>query len=230
MSYKQHRMSDSLYQFISKFFIFYVPLLFSLCVHEWAHARVALMKGDTLAQMQGRLSLNPAVHVDLIGTIILPLLSIFTGLPVFGWAKPVPVNVYALTNPKNDMFWIALAGPLSNLCLSLIGAFLLVPLYIVSHYFSLTSLHILILATEIFIYLNLLLCCFNLIPLHPLDGGKVLARFLPTSWNWHIEQHQYYLSFALIALFIMGGFKYLALPVHWMSTQMIFAAKWLSYL
>lgn len=230
MSYKRHRMPDSLYQLISKFFIFYLPLLFSLCVHEWAHARVALMKGDTLAQMQGRLSLNPAAHVDLIGTIILPLLSIFTGLPVFGWAKPVPVNMHVLTNPKNDMFWIALAGPLSNLCLSVIGAFLLIPLYGISHYFSLTSLHILILTTEIFIYLNLLLCCFNLIPLHPLDGGKVLARFLPASWNWYMEQNQYYLSLALIIVFITGGFRYLALPVHWISTQMIFVAKWLSYL
>ena len=223
-------MLDSLYPFISKFFIFYLPLLFSLCVHEWAHARVALIKGDTLAQMQGRLSLNPAMHADLIGTIILPLLSIFTGLPVFGWAKPVPVNIYALKDPKRDMFWIALAGPLSNFCLAFIAAILLIFLYGMLQYVALTSWMVLIATTEIFIYLNLLLGFFNLIPLHPLDGGKVLARFLPASWNWYIEQNQYYLSFVLIGLFIFGGFKYLALPVHWMSTYMIASAKWAAYL
>ena len=83
-------MSDSFYPFISRFFIFYLPLLFSLCVHEWAHARIALMKGDTLAASEGRLSLNPAVHIDWIGTVFLPLISIFTGLPVFWLGKTGP--------------------------------------------------------------------------------------------------------------------------------------------
>ena len=126
------------------------------------------------------------------------------------------------------MFWIALAGPLSNLCLSILGVLLLVLLYTLAEAFSVTSIHILVLTTEVFIYLNLLLCCFNLLPLHPLDGGKVLARFLPYRWNIFMEQNQHYFSFALIALFLLGGFHYLALPVGWASTSLIGVAKGLS--
>ncbi len=218
-------MSDSLYQLFARFFIFYVPLLFSLCVHEWAHAWTASLKGDNLARDQGRLSLNPLVHADLLGTVFLPLMSIFMGLPVFGWAKPVPVDPSVLSDPRKDMFWIAFAGPLSNFCLSLVGTFLLAVLYLISG--VLGSLYIEVLSTTLkaFIYINLLLGFFNLIPLHPLDGGKVLARFLPVEWNWRLEQWEGYTSVILIVLFVAGGFSYLALPVHWLSTQLIYLAQ-----
>ena len=219
-------MLESSYPFIAQIFTLYLPLLFSLCVHEWAHARVAFMKGDTLASDMGRLSLNPLVHADFIGTVFLPLLSIFTGLPVFGWAKPVPVNPGALKQPVQDMFWIAFAGPLSNFCLSLVGTFVLVFLYFLSSVLSGFSLSVLTGTVEAFIYINLLLGFFNLIPLHPLDGGKVLARFLPPRWNWQLEQLESYSSIALIVLFIMGGFKYLALPAHLLSMQLIQIASW----
>ena len=214
-------MLEDSYPFIARFFTLYLPLLFSLCVHEWAHARTALMKGDTLARDMGRLNLNPLSHADMIGTVFLPLLSIFTGLPVFGWAKPVPVNPGALRNPVKDMFWIALAGPLSNFILAVFGAVLMAVLYILSSLFPIFSLEILIFTLEMFIYINLLLGFFNLIPLHPLDGGKVLARFLPAEWNFHLEQWQGYSSIALIALFVLGGFRYLAIPVLWISSGLI---------
>ncbi len=217
-------MSDSVYQLFARFFIFYLPLLFSLCVHEWAHAWVASLKGDNLARDEGRLSLNPVVHADLLGTVFLPLLSIFTGLPVFGWAKPVPVNPSVLADPKNDLFWIAFAGPLSNFCLSLIGTVLLIVLYILSGTLGL-YVEILGLTLEAFIYINLLLGFFNLIPLHPLDGGKVLARFLPVEWNWRLEQWETYTSFILIALFVTGGFSYLIFPAYWLSVQLIAFAR-----
>ena len=219
-------MSDSVYQLFARFFIFYLPLLFSLCVHEWAHAWVASLKGDNLARDEGRLSLNPLVHADLLGTVFLPLMSIFMGLPVFGWAKPVPVNPSVLSNPKNDLFWIAFAGPLSNFCLSLVGTVFLTVLYILSGGF-LTGLYMEVLSStlEAFIYINLLLGFFNLIPLHPLDGGKVLARFLPVEWNWRLEQWEMYTSFILIALFVTGGFSYLVFPAHWFSMQLIAFAR-----
>ncbi len=223
-------MSDSIYHIGARFFVFYLPLLFSLCVHEWAHARIALMKGDTLALQEGRLSLNPLVHMDWIGTLCLPLISIFTGLPVFGWAKPVPVDIYRLKDPKNDLFWIALAGPLSNLCLSVISGFLLIGLYATARYFSLFSLNILIMTLEIFVYLNLLLCFFNLIPLHPLDGGKVFARFLPTEWNLFLEKNQTHLSFVLIIFFVFGGFRYLASPLQKATDTITYTAKWIASL
>ncbi len=218
-------MSDSLYQLLARFFIFYLPLLFSLCVHEWAHAWTAHLKGDNLARDEGRMSLNPFVHADLIGTCVLPLMSIFMGLPVFGWARPVPVNPAVLKNPKNDMFWIALAGPLSNFCLSLTGTALLASLYLLSGVLPFFYMGVLSAALEAFIYINLLLGFFNLLPLHPLDGGKVLARFLPVEWNWRLEQWENYTSLILIMLFVTGAFSYLVLPADWLSSQLIFLAK-----
>ena len=214
-------MSDSVYQLLARFFIFYLPLLFSLCVHEWAHAWVASLKGDNLARDEGRLTLNPLVHADLLGTLFLPLLSIFMGLPVFGWAKPVPVNPSVLTDPKRDLFWIAFAGPLSNFCLSLVGTVFLTFLYLLSGVLTGFYMEVLGATLEAFIYINLLLGFFNLLPLHPLDGAKVLARFLPVEWNWRLEQWEMYTSFILIALFITGGFSYLVFPAYWLSEQLI---------
>ena len=218
-------MSESFYPFLARFFIFYLPLLFSLCVHEWAHARMAFFKGDTLARDQGRMSLNPFVHAELFGTVLLPLMAIFFSFPVFGWARPVPVNPAVLAEPKKDLFWIALAGPLSNFCLSLVGTVLLAVLYLSGGVLPALYAGVLGMTLEAFIYINLLLGLFNLIPLHPLDGGKVLARFLPVEWNWRLEQWESYTSFILIALFVTGAFSYLVFPAHWLSLQLIHLAK-----
>ena len=224
-------MSDSMYEIVSRFFIFYLPLLFSLCVHEWAHAEMACRKGDYLARDMGRLSLNPFVHADLIGTVILPLMSIVTGLPVFGWAKPVPVNPAILKDPKRDMFWIAFAGPLSNFCLALVSTVLLAFLYGSSHIFSMgMSTEVLEAVLSASIYINLLLGFFNLIPLHPLDGAKVLARFLPIEWNLRLEEWEGYTSWILIILFVTGGFHYLVFPAHWLQLYLINFAHYVGYL
>ena len=196
-------------ELVYKFFMFYVPLLFSLCVHEFAHAWMAKQKGDLTAEMEGRLSLNPVVHMDIVGTLVLPLMAIFTGLPVFGWAKPVPFNESVLKNPKQDVFWIALAGPLSNFLLALLGALVL----FIYRLLSFSDISILQWG-EVFIYINLLLGFFNLIPLHPLDGGKVIARFLSARWNQWLEDTQQYSTFILIGLFVFGGFRYIALPAY----------------
>lgn len=203
--------------FLYKFFLFYLPLLFSLCVHEWSHAWMAQRKGDLYAKMQGRLTLNPIAHVDIVGTVFLPLMAIFSGWPVFGWAKPVPVLESNLKNPKKDMFWIALAGPLSNFIMAFIGGTLVFLFYVFSFFSFSTEL---LKMSEAFIYINLLLGFFNLIPLHPLDGGKVLSRFLPAKWNMFLEEIQIYSSFVLIAVFILGGFQYIAWPAF-LLTQIL---------
>lgn len=197
---------------------YFIPFLFALCFHEFAHGWVARLKGDRTAEMMGRLTMNPMAHIDFWGTIVLPLSAIFFHLPFFGWAKPVPVDSRNLRHPKEDMFWIALAGPLSNLLLGLVGAVLLVLTLSIG---GLSVSRDLIDMIQIFIIINLFLAAFNLIPLHPLDGAKVLARFLPHRWNAWLEDNQATAGIILIALFLLGGFQFLAGPVYWTAQGLI---------
>tara|TARA_Y100001935_G_scaffold156283_2_gene128705 strand:- start:2271 stop:2939 length:669 start_codon:yes stop_codon:yes gene_type:complete len=206
--------------------IYFIPFLFALSFHEFAHGMVAKHFGDNTAESQGRLTLNPTSHADILGTYILPLMAIFFAMPFFGWAKPVPVDSRNLKNPRTDMFWIALAGPLSNLFLAVVGSFLLV--FIFSGYAgnSGASLHKML---EAFILINLFLAFFNLIPLHPLDGGKVFARFLPHQWNRWLEMNQGTLSMVLLVAFLLGGFRFLAIPVYAVAQVLISFSASLSH-
>ena len=195
---------------------FFVILLFSLCFHEVAHGLMAKFRGDNTAQMMGRLTMNPLAHMDLQGTVILPIITIVLNsmgahLPFFGWAKPVPVNPRNLKNPRTDLFWVALAGPLSNLFLALVGTALLITVAVT----LMTSVYSTGLKSLLnqFIITNLFLAFFNLIPLHPLDGGKVLARFLPTDLNYKLEQNEHVSSLILLILLVAGGLQWLSIPV-----------------
>ncbi|MEK7358682.1 MAG: site-2 protease family protein, partial [Bdellovibrionota bacterium] len=172
---------------------FFIPFLFALCFHEYAHGIVAKMRGDRTAETMGRLTLNPFAHADMLGTFLLPIVSLLTNVPLFGWAKPVPVDERNLKNPRVDMFWIAAAGPLSNLLLAFIASFALV--------FYMRTAGVAIASGDIgpmtiqeilvkFVTVNVYLAVFNMIPLHPLDGGKVLARFLPNDINRKLEDMQ----------------------------------------
>ena len=190
--------------------LFFIPFLFALCFHELAHGYVAKLRGDNTAEIMGRLTMNPLAHMDWIGTVGLPILAIITGLPLFGWAKPVPVNPRNLKDPKNDMFWVALAGPLSNILLFVIGLIVFGLLYHVVQPAANSPIWEML---KMFLYINLLLAFFNMLPLHPLDGGKVLERFIPYQWNRWLEDHQYHLNMALLVLIMTGGFRYLAMPV-----------------
>lgn len=190
----------------------FIPFLFALSFHEFAHGWMAKRKGDSTAEQMGRLTLNPFAHADLIGTFVLPIMGILSGWAMFGWAKPVPVNPRNLRNPKNDMFWVAAAGPLSNVLLAVLGGFALV---LMSRFLqhSETTLAIAEMLT-FFIFINVLLALFNLIPLHPLDGGKILERFIPYSLNRKLEENQMTLQIVLIGFFIVGGFHFLAEPAR----------------
>ena len=196
----------------ARFFVYFIPFLFALSFHEFAHGWVAKLKGDNTASYMGRLTLNPLAHADPIGTIALPLLAIATGFPFFGWAKPVPVDERNFKNPRNDMFWVALAGPLSNILLASVGAMLLG----LSLHFELSAANraASIEFLQAFVFINLFLAFFNLLPFHPLDGGKVFARFLPAQANRFLEEHQVTFSYLLLGIFILGGFRYLAIPVY----------------
>jgi Zn-dependent protease len=159
-----------------------VPLaivLLALSIHEAAHAWSADKLGDPTARLLGRVSLNPIVHIDPIGTVILPLLAAISGLPIIGWAKPVPVNISRLRNPRRDFMLVAAAGPASNLLQAVAAAmiFRLIAGAVSGGYGDSPIQSLLIDAVQI----NVLLALFNLIPVPPLDGGNVLAGLLPPS-------------------------------------------------
>lgn len=206
--------------------LFFVPFLFALCFHEFAHGWVARLKGDRTAESMGRLTLNPLAHADPIGTIALPLIAIVTHIPLFGWAKPVPVDPRNFRNPRVDMFWVAAAGPLSNILLAFLGALGLAAFYVATPALlggdlrsftdfradnpgAFAALKMLI----AFLQINLVLALFNLIPIHPLDGAKVLARFLPHQANRWLEEKQQVLSLALLLVVVLGGLSIMSVPV-----------------
>ena len=165
----------------AQLFIQFLVLLFSLTVHEAAHATAANLLGDSTARLLGRASLNPAVHIDPVGTVLFPLIAMLTNIPVLGWAKPVPVNLRQLRQPRRDFMLVAAAGPASNLVLAGIASAVLgvwlsygpAAIGDVDVRSPLASL------LAFAVYLNVFLAVFNMVPIPPLDGGNVLGGLLP---------------------------------------------------
>ena len=172
-------------------------LLVSLSVHEAAHAWTADRLGDPTARLQGRITLNPMAHIDWIGTVLFPLVAIYSNVPLLGWAKPVPVNWENLKSPRRDFALVAAAGPASNLILATIGAAMLgLGAGMLSYRaFDLVGR---------FVLLNALLAVFNMIPVPPLDGGNVAAGLLPLPIARLIDQVRPYGFLILYALLFTG--------------------------
>lgn len=191
-------------------------LIASLSVHEAAHAFAADRLGDPTARQLGRLSLNPAVHVDPIGTLLFPLIAFLTNVPLIGWAKPVPVNPRFLKHPKRDFALIAAAGPASNLVMAGIGALGLAaaraaagPGDIAGGAVTAPLLPLLF----TFAIVNVLLAVFNMIPVPPLDGGNVLIGLLPEGASRRVEQLRPYGILILYALMLTGALSTILGPV-----------------
>lgn len=185
--------------------ILVIAFLFSLSVHEMAHAFIADRLGDPTARLEGRVTLNPLAHLDPIGTL-LPLILLLTGSPlVFGWGKPVPFDPYNLRSPRRDAALISIAGPAANITLAIILAILVRA----SHLFlGVTAYNVEIFLTPILI-ININWALFNLLPIHPLDGGKVLVGLLPEDLGDKVDDilHQYGTILLIFLVFPFFGYS-----------------------
>ncbi|VAX01941.1 FIG004556: membrane metalloprotease [hydrothermal vent metagenome] len=180
-----------------------LPVLFAITVHEVAHGWVAKKLGDPTAMMLGRLTLNPIKHIDPIGTVVVPIVLMLMGGFIFGWAKPVPVTWENLKNPRRDMALVAIAGPLSNLLMAILWALIMKLGFVIAA--SMPSLAWpLIYMGGAGIAINAILMLLNLLPIPPLDGGRVLAGLLPGPWAWQLGRIEPYGLFILVGLLATG--------------------------
>ena len=188
-----------------------IPIIFAITVHEVAHGYVAKRLGDRTAEMMGRLTLNPVKHMDPIGTVVVPLLTlVFLGFP-FGWAKPVPIAARNLRNPHKDMVWVALAGPGANLLMALFWALaakvgmLLPP----------TVGHFLLSMATVGMLANVFLAVLNLLPIPPLDGGRVVKGLVPPRFSHYFDTVEPFGILVVLALFSLGVLsQVLTVPVR----------------
>jgi Zn-dependent protease len=189
--------------FIQTLAIYALPVIFAITLHEAAHGYVARLFGDRTAWQLGRVTLNPLKHVDPIGTIVVPLLILLTssGAFLFGWAKPVPVNFGRLRHPKRDMLWVAAAGPAANLLMALGWALLLkLTVSLPDNVYSLPLGEM----ARAGINVNAVLMLLNLLPLPPLDGGRIVVSLLPARASWRFAQIERFGFVILLALLFFG--------------------------
>jgi len=197
--------------FITQLIILAPPLLLALTVHEFAHGYVAYRLGDPTAKSLGRLTLNPLKHLDPIGTIAFFFIK-------FGWAKPVPVNPAYFKNPKKDMLWVALAGPATNLCLAVISAIVTKFIWALASMLPYSTLAEAILVPLngmliASVWINLVLCIFNFLPIPPLDGSRILTGLLPNDLARSYLQVERYGFIIILVLAFSGVLSKVILPV-----------------
>jgi len=194
---------------IQEIAVYAIPVLFAITVHEAAHGYVARMFGDNTAYVLGRVTLNPVKHIDPLGTIVIPLgMVLLTGF-MFGWAKPVPVDWGSLRKPKRDMIWVAAAGPGVNLVMAVVWALLyrvLSAAGVQENYFYLVA--------QAGISVNLVFMALNLLPIPPLDGGRIVSGLLPTRMSIAYSRIEPYGLFILLALMFTGALSFFLRPLH----------------
>lgn len=204
-------------QFLQILSIVALPAIIAITFHEAAHGYAALRLGDDTALRMGRVSFNPIRHVDPFGTILLPLILALTTGFVFGWAKPVPVDFRRLNNPRRDMVWVALAGPGVNIALALISGLLLHTAVLMPEFFADWFIENL----KFSIFINVVLAVFNMIPLPPLDGGRVAVGLLPDALARPLASLERYGLLILIGVIflvplVLGQLGYTVNPLRWL--------------
>lgn len=197
---------------IQIFSVWVLPILFAITVHEVAHGFVAYLYGDRTALILGRLTLNPIKHIDLIGTILVPCILFYLGGFIFGWAKPVPVNVRNLRNPKYSIIMVAAAGPIANVLMMIFWAFIAkVGAILLQHGISWA------LALSYMggagITINALLAVLNLVPIPPLDGGQILKGLLPARAAMLLQRIEPFGFWILLLVLASGLLRYIAVPL-----------------
>ena len=182
-----------------------IPILLAITVHEASHGYAAKYFGDLTAEKMGRISLNPFRHIDPIGTVLLPALTLFFGGILFGWAKPVPVNFGNLRNPKKDMLWVAAAGPASNLVMAILWSMLLGTIkYSLAHGSYSPAFPFLLQMCFVGVSINVVLMVLNLLPMPPLDGGRIAVSLLPNTYANKLAQVEKY-GFAILIVLMFTG-------------------------
>jgi Zn-dependent protease len=199
-----------LFAFLYKISIWAIPVLLAITLHEVAHGWMARYFGDRTAEMLGRLSLNPLRHIDPIGTVLVPGLLLAVGGPLFGWAKPVPVATSVLRNPRRAMVVVALAGPAANFAMAVVWCAVLGAIARVNGNETLDGW--IALMAQAGIVINVLLAVFNLLPIPPLDGGRVLAGLLPPRLSARLDKIEPFGLFIVIGLSAFGLFGWLFNP------------------
>lgn len=204
-------------QIIQRIVTFMPAFLIALVVHEFAHAWMAKRFGDKTSEWSGRLTLNPAAHADPFGTILFPLISIMLNANVFfGWAKPVPIDTRQFTDYRKGLFWVAFAGPLSNILLGFATAFALVGFSVMvpqsfGFYSALQSM------LQALLILNFSLAIFNLLPIPPLDGSNIVLSFLGHNATQRYLALQQYSFFLLLFLMFSGALRILGIPILFLA-------------
>lgn len=195
---------------IGKITIYALPVLFAITVHEAAHAFAAKYFGDHTAYLEGRMTLNPLKHIDVVGTIVVPLAAVLLGGFIFGWAKPVPVRFGNLRRPKEDMLWVAAAGPASNFVMAIFWL-LLMKLGLSGVLAGLAKP--MVLMGQAGVLINLSLMVLNLLPLPPLDGGRMVVSLLPHRQAWQFARLEPYGMWILLGLLVTGILTWLMMPI-----------------
>jgi len=198
------------FSLVQKIAIGVIPILFAITLHEFAHGWVARRLGDPTASSMGRLTVNPLAHIDPLGTILIPLLTMMIGGFIFGWAKPVPIDPRHFQDPRRGMAWVGLAGPAANLLMALFWT------WVLSMSLNLEGMNLAVpvaLMAQIGIIINVILMVLNLLPIPPLDGSRVLAGIVPPDWARNIYRIEPYGLLIIMALLFTGVLGKILWPI-----------------